>query len=270
MTPPPPLPNVPLPTTYKLFNVEVPVDAPITGTFSYDTTATGTNGPNNAQVFTQFIQGGLSFDVLRPDRTSLLHLVASQSSIMVNNDFLPKDTPSPIDSFEVDLIPPPAPFLANGASIASKKAIVTIPFNWDEGTFTGIGQPYLWPILPPISYATVGVIGTTPTLSVPNSLGSFELCTLAQIQPKPGDYNVDRQFDVNDYAEWRKAFGDTDAPHLYADGNTNGVVDDADYVVWRNALSLSGTSTALVPEPSLISLAIVASVSIASFGRRRA
>ena len=32
--------------------------------------------------------------------TPLLHLVASQSTVAVNNDFLPDKTPSPIDAFE--------------------------------------------------------------------------------------------------------------------------------------------------------------------------
>ncbi len=187
---------------------------------------------------------------------------------MVNNDFLPDKTPSPIDALEVDLIPPPAAFLANGASVNSKKAIVRVPFNWDEGTFTGDGQPNLWPVLPPISYKTVGLIGTPPTLTSLYSLGSFELNKLTQIDPNAGDYNVDGQADPNDYAEWRDAFGDTDEPHLYADGNGNGVVDSADYVAWRNAQTLSGASTTSVPEPSLVSLTLIASIGIASFRRR--
>ncbi len=261
MTPPLALPGVPPPTTYTLFKVKVPVDAPIAGTFSYDTTSTETSGDDNSQVFTQSIQGGLTFDILGPDGAPLLHLVASQYKITVNNDFPPSNTPSPIDAFEVDLIPPPAPLLANGAAVTSDRSKLILPFNWDEQTFTGDNQPYLWSDLPPISYATIGFVGTS-------SLGGFTLKTLTPILPESGDYNFDGRVDSSDYAEWRKAFGYTDPSHLYADGNNNGFVDDADYVIWRNALSLSNANAVSVPEPSLISLAIVISPVIVGFRRR--
>jgi hypothetical protein len=265
---PPAPPGVTLPDMYLLFKVKVPTDAPIVGTFSYDTTSTGTNGSDNSQIFTQGIQGGLTFDVLGSNETPLLHLVASQYTITVNNDYLPKDTPSPVDSFKVDMIPPPtlpSPITANGASVTSLTSTLTFPFNWDPQTFIDTN---LWADLPPIAYTTLGTIGTITTN--PATLGEFNVNSLTRISPSTGDYNFDGRIDVNDYIEWRKAFGDTDEPHLYADGNHNGVVDAADYVVWRNALPLGNTGSVSVPEPSLVSLAAVASLVIAGFQRRRA
>lgn len=259
----------PLPDNYKIFNVVVPTDAPITGTFSYDTTALGNDVGNNSKAFAQGIQGGLTFDVLGPGNIPLLHVVASQSTVTATNDYLPKDTPSPIDALEVDLIPPPAPFLANNASITRKSSVIAVPFNWDEDTFTGPDQPYLWSNLPEISYASIGTIGSIPTQTSPNSLASFLLTSLEKIQPPSGDYNFDSVDNANDYAEWRNAFGDSDAPHAYADGNQNGVVDGADYVLWRHSLSLGNANATSIPEPSLVLLALVALGGMAGFHRWR-
>jgi hypothetical protein len=261
---PPALPNSTAPDMYTLFKVNVPTDAPIAGTFSYDTTFAGSNGSNGGLVFTEGIEGGLTFDVLGSNGAPLMHLVVSQYTITVNNDFLPQDTPSPIDLLKVDLIPPPAPITANGASVTSVTSTLAIPFNWDPQTFPA---PDLWTDLPPISFKTIGTIGTitrNPTLA------AFDIKSLERISPPTGDYNVDGRVDVSDYVEWRKAFGYTDPAHHYADGNHNGVVDDADYVAWRNALSLSNAGATSVPEPPVEWLAAVASLVIASFPRRRA
>jgi hypothetical protein len=42
-------------------------------------------------------------------------------------------------------------------------------------------------------------------------------------------------------------------------GNRNGVIDAADYVVWRNNASAPGTSTA-IPEPAAAAIATMAAV----------
>jgi hypothetical protein len=53
-----------------------------------------------------------------------------------------------------------------------------------------------------------------------------------------GDYSGDGRVDFTDYnLFWRPTFGSTTS--LLADGNLNGIVDAADYVVWRNNLGLS-------------------------------
>jgi PEP-CTERM motif len=51
-----------------------------------------------------------------------------------------------------------------------------------------------------------------------------------------GDYNDDDIVDELDHAEWVTVFGDTVSPGTGADGNGNGVVDAADYVLWRKTL----------------------------------
>jgi hypothetical protein len=68
-----------------------------------------------------------------------------------------------------------------------------------------------------------------------------------------GDYNSDGTVDAADYVVWRNASGQAGAG-LTADGNGDGTVNQADYDVWRasfgqTAAAKSITSTVSVPEP---------------------
>src|SRR5262249_37752356 len=73
----------------------------------------------------------------------------------------------------------------------------------------------------------------------------------------PGDYNHNGIVDAADYTVWRDSLGRTGAG-LAADGNINGVVDAGDYTVWKShfgahAGSGAGSSTdAAVPEPATL------------------
>ncbi len=71
----------------------------------------------------------------------------------------------------------------------------------------------------------------------------------------PGDYNQDGVVDAADYVLWRDTLGQQ-AAGLAADGNNNGSVDSADYDVWRANFGRSASasvsnvgSDATVPEP---------------------
>ncbi|MEO0530427.1 MAG: hypothetical protein AAF266_07580 [Planctomycetota bacterium] len=74
-----------------------------------------------------------------------------------------------------------------------------------------------------------------------------------------GDYNSDGLIDAADYAVWRDQENQTGFS-LAADGDANGVVDNADYVIWTenygesNALSMSAVT---VPEPMALSVSLV-------------
>jgi cytochrome c peroxidase len=76
-----------------------------------------------------------------------------------------------------------------------------------------------------------------------------------------GDYTGDGVVDQADYDLWRSNFGDTSS--LVADGNGDGVVDSGDYIVWRNnlghtwqdlATGAGALTGAAVPEPATIVL----------------
>jgi hypothetical protein len=82
-----------------------------------------------------------------------------------------------------------------------------------------------------------------------------------------GDYNGDTIVNVEDYTEWRGAFGGSVAPGTGADGNGNGVIDGADYVIWRKNLGAGSGSLASVPEPGRAILFIAATVYLAGLIR---
>lgn len=67
-----------------------------------------------------------------------------------------------------------------------------------------------------------------------------------------GDYTGDGVVDAADYVLWRRTVGSDD--ELAADGNRNGVVDQADHEVWRRNFGATGAgigqSTAAMPEPA--------------------
>jgi len=89
----------------------------------------------------------------------------------------------------------------------------------------------------------------------------------------PGDYDLDGSVTTADYDWWRATFGTfVNMPGEGADGNRNGIVDAADYVIWRRTVSAvnRGTATLVskyVPEPANLALASLASIA-ALFQRR--
>ena len=76
-----------------------------------------------------------------------------------------------------------------------------------------------------------------------------------------GDYNDDGVVDAADYTVWRDTLGDVGSG-LAADGSGNDVIDAADYDVWRENFgrtnaAITATSVA-VPEPAAMSLLVIA------------
>jgi hypothetical protein len=71
----------------------------------------------------------------------------------------------------------------------------------------------------------------------------------------PGDYDGNNLVDGDDHQEWTSGFGGSVARGTVADGNRDGVVDAADYVMWRwsmmasSAGSASATPGSDVPQP---------------------
>ena len=61
-----------------------------------------------------------------------------------------------------------------------------------------------------------------------------------------------------DYDAWKSKFGSTMIPA--ADGNRDGIVDAADYTIWRDRMSTGAVShaSAIVPEPTSIVAALAA------------
>jgi hypothetical protein len=64
-------------------------------------------------------------------------------------------------------------------------------------------------------------------VAVPGSAGEILPLT------RQGDYDDDDIVDADDYRAWVAAFDGNTAPFWHADGNRNGVVDVADFTIWR-------------------------------------
>jgi hypothetical protein len=90
-----------------------------------------------------------------------------------------------------------------------------------------------------------GLAWDTSQLSVDGTL-----CAGACIVPGTGDYNGNGVVDAADYTLWRDTLGSQ--LDLRADGNGDGTVDEADYVFWNDRFgNVIGTgSRAAVPEPT--------------------
>jgi hypothetical protein len=80
-----------------------------------------------------------------------------------------------------------------------------------------------------------------------------------------GDYNQDGVVNAADYIVWRKTRGQQISHGTGADGNANGIVDDSDYDIWRSRFGTTLSTgpgaailAAAVPEPNIqLSIAII-------------
>ena len=93
--------------------------------------------------------------------------------------------------------------------------------------------------------------------------------------PIPGDYNGDGIVDAADYTVWRDSFGQigaNPADGTGPGGTPDGVVDGLDYQFWVDHFGATSAgsgagSFATVPEPASIVMLAAASVAFLVFGR---
>lgn len=90
----------------------------------------------------------------------------------------------------------------------------------------------------------------------------------------PGDFNGDGIVNLADYTVWRDHLGG-DESALANPGNNDGTVNAADYQVWKTNFGMStgavvaGLSTASIPEPTSMALLLVSSVATSLVCRKR-
>jgi hypothetical protein len=87
-----------------------------------------------------------------------------------------------------------------------------------------------------------------------------------------GDYNHNGMVDAADYIVWRKSIGSTGSG-LAADGNGDNMVNQLDYDIWRlhfgeTAGAAASTESQSVPEPSTAIQTILICVAAFAFLRR--
>jgi Tol biopolymer transport system component len=87
-----------------------------------------------------------------------------------------------------------------------------------------------------------------------------------------GDYNFDGIVDAADYIVWRKMVDSHDAA---ADGNGDGIIDSGDRLVWSSHFGHAGgagsarAAPAAAPEPSLVAMLTAAGLALTAGSRRR-
>jgi len=85
-----------------------------------------------------------------------------------------------------------------------------------------------------------------------------------------GDYNHNGVVEAADYVVWRRSLGS--AANLAADGNLNSIVDGNDYGVWRSnfgAAGPHGLGTSSIPEPSTTVVSLISLVVYSALMRRK-
>lgn len=111
-----------------------------------------------------------------------------------------------------------------------------------------------------------GLVGASGDIAIAD-FGEITIRALPGPPLKAGDFNRDGTVNLDDYSEWRTAFGSS--VQLLADGNDDGIVGAADYTIWRDAAEVASASVAgseiqpalgrivSVPEASSGALALV-------------
>jgi len=118
-----------------------------------------------------------------------------------------------------------------------------------------------------------------PTCFTCTQYVGYKVDALAVTRPY-ADFNLDGVIDGADFAIWRANIGtETDVSFEHGDANGDGIVDGADYVIWRHtvgpAISLgvfsdSGLGVGMVPEPTTIAMLLVAVAVMCLLPRRTA
>lgn len=118
--------------------------------------------------------------------------------------------------------------------------------------------------VPTLANAEIDIVGAS---------GVVYPVTTTQAAPL-GDYNLDGIVDAADYVVWRKSVGQS--RNLEADGNNSGSIDSQDYEIWRRHYGqiidyAEGTSilSTVVPEPVSCTMVAIAGLFVASRFRRR-
>jgi hypothetical protein len=103
--------------------------------------------------------------------------------------------------------------------------------------------------------------GTFATLQLP-ALGADLMWNASQLYTAgvlsvglAGDYNLNGVVDSADYVVWRNMLGQIGTA-LAADGNANGQIDNGDYNVWRSHFGQSAGSGSLVADSVSFSSAV--------------
>lgn len=160
-----------------------------------------------------------------------------------------------------------------GPTFTSLTAPIAIPW----GTGDVIGDP-LWATAALFASGTFAA-GVTPSFDPGSSGSTFQslgtstvignivpaaITTTTRIYTASADYNHNGIVDAADYVIWRNFNGVSVPNGALADGNGDGIINQADYTLWRSRFGMAAgagsggsVSTGAVPEPSVLVLAAI-------------
>jgi hypothetical protein len=103
------------------------------------------------------------------------------------------------------------------------------------------------------------------------SVDGFSVRLIGTVPVQPGDYNNNGLVDAADYIVWRKTQGNSITPFAGADGDGDGIVNAGDYSEWRDNFGEaagSGSELTAVPEaPAMFLFSAGAAAALASCRR---
>ena len=124
-----------------------------------------------------------------------------------------------------------------------------------------------------------GITGVPTLAGTPNPTNLLEWdldvdanqVTLSAMPALEGDYSANGVVDAADYVLWRKLL-DQAGPGLVADGDDNNIVNAADYQIWRTnfgaTIGAPAAGAAAIPEPAALWLVCLGALAI-SLSRRK-
>jgi hypothetical protein len=144
------------------------------------------------------------------------------------------------------------------------ETVLAIADNFPAGRAEALSGVYL----PSAGEYYVEVTGSLDAVQ----LYQLDLSLVAAATLLPGDYNRNGLVDAADYVVWRKSIASNELG-LAADGNHDFIVDAADYGVWTRGVGTgSGSSTVImqngVPEPTSLVLLVIAAIMCAASRRK--
>lgn len=145
----------------------------------------------------------------------------------------------------------------------------TLDLSFVEGFVGSIGQTFDIVTGNSIAGAFDTIIapqGMDVSISYLSSIVRVELISAGL----PGDFNDDGVVDAADYTVWRDNLGANDESALSGNGNGSNGVDQADYQLWAYNLGTTspGSGSATIPEPATLVLLILGAAVLANQKRK--
>ncbi len=138
-----------------------------------------------------------------------------------------------------------------------------------SGTFaSGYGPTF--PAGVSLSGSVYKTLGTATTVGDRSGLDEAVLTATLRTNLMTADYNRNGVIDAADYTVWRDTLGATVSPGTGADGSRNGVIDQADYTFWVAAWPTNPPAvplSAAIPEASAFFSAAFAGGAMVAFRR---